>query len=93
MQSYSRANPYLSDSTPSGRYVRIEAIGPRDTRLPQHMAVDRGQYLLTTEAPLDVAPGEIQGVQGEAVVSYCEPLTTKEMWDPRLSRRVKNMTN
>jgi hypothetical protein len=35
---------------------------------------------------------EIQGVEGEAVVSYREPSTTKEIRYPRLSRRVKNMT-
>ena len=33
---------------------------------------------------------QIQGVKGEAVVIYCEPLTTKEMWFYRLSRRVNN---
>ena len=33
---------------------------------------------------------QIRGVKGEAVVIYCEPLTTKEMWCPRLSRRVNN---
>jgi hypothetical protein len=33
---------------------------------------------------------EIQGVKGEAVVSYCESLTTKEMRYHRLSRRVNN---
>jgi len=33
---------------------------------------------------------QIQGVKGEAVVLYCEPLTTKEMRRPRLSRRVNN---
>ncbi len=34
---------------------------------------------------------QIRGVKGEAVVSYCEPLTTKEMGYPRLSQRVNNM--
>jgi hypothetical protein len=34
---------------------------------------------------------QVRGVKGEAVVSYCEPLTTKEMRCPRLSRRVNNM--
>jgi len=34
---------------------------------------------------------QIHGVKGEAVVSYREPLTTKEMQDLRLSRMVKNM--
>ena len=34
---------------------------------------------------------QIQGVKGEAVVSYCEPLTTKEMGYHRLSRRVNKM--
>jgi hypothetical protein len=33
---------------------------------------------------------QIQGVKGEAVVLYCEPLTTKEMRCPWLSRRVNN---
>jgi len=33
---------------------------------------------------------QIRGAKGEAVVLYCEPLTTKEMWRPRLSRRVNN---
>ena len=42
---------------------------------------------------VDPAIGEIQGVKGEAVVNYREPLTTKEMRYPRLSRRVENMTN
>jgi hypothetical protein len=30
---------------------------------------------------------QIQGVKGEAVVNYCEPLTTQEMEHHRLSRR------
>ncbi|MES0362550.1 MAG: hypothetical protein ABUK14_01230 [Desulfobacteria bacterium] len=34
---------------------------------------------------------QIQGVKGEAVVSYCEPLTTLEMGYHRLSRRVNKM--
>ena len=34
---------------------------------------------------------QICGVKGEAVVLYREPLTTKEMWYPRLSHRVNNM--
>jgi len=34
---------------------------------------------------------QIRGVKGEAVVLYCEPLTTKEMRYPRLSHRVNNM--
>ncbi len=34
---------------------------------------------------------QIQGVKGEAVVSYCESLTTKEMEYHRLSRRVNKM--
>ena len=33
---------------------------------------------------------QIQGVKGEAVVIYREPLTTQEMRYPRLSRRVNN---
>jgi hypothetical protein len=33
---------------------------------------------------------QIRGVKGEAVVLYCEPLTTKEMRCPRLSQRVNN---
>jgi hypothetical protein len=32
----------------------------------------------------------IRGVKGEAVALYCEPLTTKEMLCPRLSRRINN---
>jgi hypothetical protein len=35
---------------------------------------------------------QIRGVKGEALVNYCEPLTTKEMRYPRLSQRVENMT-
>jgi hypothetical protein len=35
--------------------------------------------------------GEIQGVQGEAVVTYYEPLATMEMGYHRLSRRVNKM--
>jgi hypothetical protein len=31
---------------------------------------------------------QIQGVKGEAVVSYRNPLTTQEMRYPRLSQRV-----
>jgi len=31
---------------------------------------------------------QIRGVKGEAVVIYCEPLTTKEMGYPRLSHGV-----
>jgi hypothetical protein len=34
---------------------------------------------------------QIQGVEGEAVVDYCEPLTTPEMGYDRLSRRVNKM--
>jgi len=34
---------------------------------------------------------QICGVKGEAVVLYREPLTTKEMWYPRLSPRVNYM--
>ncbi len=33
---------------------------------------------------------QVRGVKGEAVVIYCEPLTTKEMGYYRLSRRVNN---
>ncbi len=36
---------------------------------------------------------QIQGIEGEAVVTYREPSITKEMQYYRLSRRVKNMTN
>ena len=32
---------------------------------------------------------QIRGVQGEAVYAYCESWTTKEMWPPKLSQRVK----
>jgi hypothetical protein len=32
--------------------------------------------------------GEIRGVKGEAVVTYCKPLRTKEMGRNRLSQRV-----
>ena len=34
---------------------------------------------------------QIQGIKGEAVVVYCEPLITQEMGYHRLSRRVKKM--
>ncbi len=34
---------------------------------------------------------QIRGVEGEAVVSYCEPLTTKEVAYHRLSLRVNKM--
>jgi hypothetical protein len=34
---------------------------------------------------------QILGIKGEAVVSYCEPLITKEMVYHRLSRRVNKM--
>jgi len=34
---------------------------------------------------------QVQDVKGEAVVSYCEPLTTREMGCHRLSRRVNKM--
>jgi hypothetical protein len=33
----------------------------------------------------------MQGVKGEAVVVYAEPLTTQQMLYHRLSRRVNNM--
>jgi hypothetical protein len=36
---------------------------------------------------------EMQGVKGDAVVSYCEPLTTQQMRYHRLSRRVNNSAN
>ena len=36
---------------------------------------------------------EMQGVKGEAVVNYCEPLTTQQMRCHRLSRRVNNSAN
>jgi hypothetical protein len=35
---------------------------------------------------------QMEGVKCEAVVVYADPLTTKQMWYPRLSRRVNNMT-
>jgi hypothetical protein len=34
---------------------------------------------------------QVQGVEGEAVVCYAEPLRTQEMRYHRLSRRVNNM--
>ena len=34
---------------------------------------------------------QVQGVEGEAVVDYAEPLTTQEMGDHRVSRRVNKM--
>jgi hypothetical protein len=34
---------------------------------------------------------EIQGAEGEAIVSYCEPSATQEVVCHRLSRRVNNM--
>ena len=34
---------------------------------------------------------QIQGVEGEAVVIYCEPLATPEMRHPRLSHWANNM--
>ena len=34
---------------------------------------------------------QVQGVNGEAVVNYCEPLTTQEMRYHWLSRRVNKM--
>jgi hypothetical protein len=34
---------------------------------------------------------QIRGVEGEAVVSYCEPLTTTEMVYHRLSHQVNKM--
>jgi hypothetical protein len=33
----------------------------------------------------------IRGIKCEAVVVYCEPLITREMWYHRLSRRVNKM--
>ena len=33
----------------------------------------------------------MQGVKGQAVVGYAEPLTTQQMRHTRLSRRVRNM--
>jgi hypothetical protein len=35
---------------------------------------------------------EMQGVKGEAVVVYADPLITQQMQYHRLSRRVNNMT-
>jgi hypothetical protein len=34
---------------------------------------------------------QFQGIKGEAVVTYCDPLITQEMEYHRLSRRAKNM--
>jgi hypothetical protein len=34
---------------------------------------------------------QVQGVKGEAVVVYADPLTTQQMLYHRLSRRVNNM--
>jgi hypothetical protein len=34
---------------------------------------------------------QIQGAKGEAVVCYCEPLTTQEIGYHRLSQRVNKM--
>jgi hypothetical protein len=36
---------------------------------------------------------QIQGFEGEAVVTYREPSITQEMWYPQLSQRVENMTS
>ena len=54
-------------------------------------------YLLETEAQ-NIYPNVAKAedavdprLKGEAVVAYCEPLTTKEVQYPRLSRRVNNM--
>jgi hypothetical protein len=48
-----------------------------------------GDFTLALQKPRML---QICGVKGEAVVTYREPLTTKEMRCPRLSRRAKNMT-
>jgi hypothetical protein len=45
-----------------------------------------GHYLTLIERKSSVL--QIRGVKGEAVVTYCELLTTKEMGRNRLSRRV-----
>jgi len=34
---------------------------------------------------------QVLGVEGEAVVLYCDPSTTQEMRYPRLSRRANKM--
>ncbi|MBW1717299.1 MAG: hypothetical protein JRJ77_16005 [Deltaproteobacteria bacterium] len=44
-------------------------------------------FTLTLQKPRML---QIQGVKGEAVVNYAEPLTTQEMQYHRLSRRVNN---
>jgi hypothetical protein len=44
-------------------------------------------FTLTLQKPRKL---QLSGVKGEAVVIYCEPLTTKEMGYYRLSRRVNN---
>ena len=47
-------------------------------------------YVLLIQAKVEACPRlavmhQIQGGKGEAVVNYCEPLTTKEMEHYRLS--------
>jgi len=48
------------------------------------------RWLYPNIAKVEGATG-LRLTKGEAVVAYCEPLTTKEMRCPRLSRRVNNM--
>jgi hypothetical protein len=54
------------------------------------MASRRSIYISLTLQKLRML--QIQDVKGEAVVHYCEPLTTKEMRHHRLPQRVNNRT-
>jgi hypothetical protein len=47
-----------------------------------------GKVTLTLQKPKVL---QMQGVKGEAVVVYADPLTTQQMLYHRLSRRVNNM--
>lgn len=52
---------------PIGR-VRVEAVGPGNARLFQHMAVDRSQDLFTTVTSLDRTAGDVQRVKREFTI-------------------------
>ncbi|MBN1842456.1 MAG: hypothetical protein JW883_09290 [Deltaproteobacteria bacterium] len=49
---------------------------------------DLVRFTLTLQKPRVL---QMQGVKGEAVVVYADPLTTQQMLYHRLSRRVNNM--
>jgi hypothetical protein len=61
------------------------------THIPPKIILSRKYENYFTLIKRKLRMHQIQGIKGEAVVVYCEPLITQEMGCPRLSRRVNKM--